>query len=90
MARKGDVSFYTYDDPGRRFTEAIAVREPDARAYAVQATGGVSTEAPLTVTELKRLVLDGKLPDTFTDGEWCDRPDPSCPTLGVPVPGERD
>jgi hypothetical protein len=115
MPVKNGVQFYTYSDSERRFAEVIAVRQSDARAYAVHAVGngaadgngpatgetsaegggktgdedGGADAAPLSVTALKRLALDTDLPDTFGPDEWCDRPDLSCPTLGVPAPPDK-
>jgi hypothetical protein len=88
MALRNDVRYYTYEDPDQGFAELIGVRESDSRAFALQSTGLDGDAAPLTVTELKRLALDPGLTKHLTDDEWCDRPDTSCPTLGVPVPPE--
>ncbi len=90
MAGRNGVRYYTYQDEDRGFTQAVAVRDSDSRAYAVYAAGTDGGTAPLSVTDLKRLVLDPSLPDLFDAEEWCDRPDESCPTLGVPVPADRD
>jgi hypothetical protein len=86
MAVRNEVRYYTYEDPDQGFAELIGVRESDSRAFAVQSTGLDGDAAPLTVTELKRLALDEGLAKQLDDDEWCDRPDTSCPTLGVPVP----
>ncbi len=92
MAVRNGVRYYTYDDADRQFTQVVSVRQSDSRAFALHATG-VGTDgsgaAALSVTELKRLALDPTLPDAFGAEEWCDRPDPSCPTLGLPVPPDR-
>ncbi len=93
MAVRNGVRYYTYDDTGRQFTQVVGVRQSDSRAFALHSTGveadGSQAAAALTVTELKRLALDPTLPDAFGAEEWCDRPDPSCPALGLPVPPDR-
>jgi hypothetical protein len=88
MALRNDVRYYTYEDPDAGFAELIGVRQKDSRAFAVQSRGLDGDAAPLTVTELKRLALDRGLATQLDDDEWCDRPDASCPELGVPVPPE--
>ncbi len=94
MPVRNGVRYYTYDDADRRFTQVVAVRQADSRVFALHATGagadGSDAAAALTVTELKRLALDPRLPDAFGADESCDRPDPSCPTLGLPVPPDRE
>lgn len=93
MAVRNGVRYYTYDNADRQFTQVVGVREADSRAFALHATGvpadGSDAAAALSVTELKRLALDPALPDAFGPEEWCDRPDPTCPALGVPVPRDR-
>jgi hypothetical protein len=49
-------------------------------------TAGGPGKAPLTIGKLQWIALDKDMPDAFGKDEWCDRPDPSCPVLGVPMP----
>jgi hypothetical protein len=90
------------ENPEQQYTEILARRSDGraVAAYAAglpasgKADAGDTTgedadgpgEAPLTINKLQWIGLDKDMPDAFGTDEWCDRPDPSCPVLGVPMP----
>jgi hypothetical protein len=89
------VSYADPADPARQFTEVVVERQSDTRVFAVHAAGLPPTgaagagKAPLSVAEAQQIALDRSLPETFGADEWCDRPDPACPVLGVPAPPDH-
>lgn len=92
------------ENPEQQYTEILARRSDGravaAYAAGLPATGktgaagttgedaGGPGKAPLTINKLQWIGLDKDMPDAFGTDEWCDRPDPSCPVLGVPMPAD--